>query len=220
MSSKSWSSRTQSNELLKCVIPTCPKRRTKVSRYCRTHMRRKERWGDARFGFHWNTKSIQQYLDAAQAFVRDNREHPGVAAAIEFLDSMLSTAYKQTTPPSAIGRLARAMRHLSDFGVTGEQLLSRAICVLYYSESEHRHDRVLEVQVRNTGNYALLAAPRLGNNITHQQYGRQLGYLLWNNLKTLFVHIIVQHRKEQAEAAKLQAALNTPFSSPDSPEGS
>ena len=92
MSSKSnlWA-RIALNEQKQCKLSTCSKPRKQMGGYCNTHTRRVTRWGSPK-GFAWQRSLIDQYLEAAEKFVRVRREHVAIKAGLDFLDTALTTA--------------------------------------------------------------------------------------------------------------------------------
>jgi len=203
----------ENNELQACAITGCQKQRSKLSRHCVAHAQRNTQWGHPRFGFAWRKLDIDHHLDAGRGFVEKNSDHKGVVAAVQWIEESLASAHRSTQQPKAHGRLTRALSHLHDHHVSPSELLSRCIATLYYAEQHRRHELEPEVLTRNLGRYALLGAPKIGPPSQQRQYGKVVGRYLFSNLKKLFAHVLVYHRRCERERAELQSALDEPFSS-------
>jgi hypothetical protein len=203
------------NESQSCKVRGCQQARHKLAGYCQKHAQRNTKWGHP-LGRAWSRREIDQYLPAARSFIEENREHRGIAAAIEFLDAELSSAYEKVKHTHMItGFLANSLRHLHDFGVTGEEILVRVVACLLFEDQLAAREADPEVFKRNSGRYVLLAAPRLGPPVRMQKYGRTLGRWLFANLKPLYAHVLSYTRRRERERERRREAFLQPFAGED-----
>jgi hypothetical protein len=199
------------NESDSCKVRGCQQGRHKLSGYCQRHALRNTKWGHP-LGRAWSRREIDEYLPAARSFIEENREHRGIVAAAEFLDAELSSAYEKVKRTHMItGFLAHSLRHLHDFGVTGDEILVRAVACLLLEDQLPARETDPEVFKRNSGRYVLLGAPRLGPPVRMQKYGRVLGRWLFAALKPLYAHILSHTRKLERDSERRREAFLEPF---------
>ena len=203
----------EENQSKKCSVNGCPRARHKLSAHCSLHAMRKQHWGHPVAGKAWKVTHINGYLDQAQSFVSRQRDHKGVVAAIEWLDAMLATAHKQANEPKARGPIERSFRHLSTFGITGEQLLVRCVAVLFYIDDQLTPEEMEgEVVRRNMGRFCMHAAPKIAPSpATCRKYSASFGRAVWGRLSKLFMHVLVYQRTARQEREAMTASFKEPF---------
>ena len=91
MSKSSIWARVKLNEKKPCKITTCKNMRVKMNGFCGMHQRRVERWGHPK-GYAWQKRLIDPYLEKAEEFVQEHREHRAVKAGVDYLNHALATA--------------------------------------------------------------------------------------------------------------------------------
>jgi hypothetical protein len=84
------------NEERECSLRGCIRLRVKLSAPCGTHLRRRHRWGSPEQGRRFLVRGLLPREDVARDFLQVNRNHRAVAAAVDWFNGRLHSAYKHT----------------------------------------------------------------------------------------------------------------------------
>lgn len=116
--------RSQSN--LGCAVSSCARTVQGLSRYCRFHDQRNQTYGHP-LGTTFRHGQLKPFKREAALFIQKQRGHPGIEAAIQWLDNWIQEApdpgviHARSTARARSNRLLDRMRR---GGVTGEDALA------------------------------------------------------------------------------------------------
>ena len=126
---KDWfPDRAARNEAKKCLVDSCFKHRHKVSGYCRTHERQKERYGHP-LGRAIQKRDYMREQEDVMVFMEKYSEHPTMKSGVEWFNSLLAE--------SATGRKVPGKLELNGLiraGVEGKTCLHAVLSIWLYSE--------------------------------------------------------------------------------------
>ena len=197
-----------------CNVSTCERTRHKLSRFCRVHDDRRQRWGSVH-GHVWRAGNIKQHRPNAEAFLALQLEHPAIITAERFLRDMMDSSYKTLhVDRRACTPCTKAWSALRQADVSAHEILVRAISVTLYMLSLPKADQAMDTYVRQLGNDILrLVKPRIARGSKQTKYSIAIGGTIWGSLKSLLVGIIVHVQQAERAQADFDAAAKIPFRS-------
>jgi hypothetical protein len=200
------------NEARACALRGCKKPRRKLAKHCRLHDERRRKWGHAVAGKCWRGGDIDSYREVAEAFLTNHADHPGIKLGVEWLEAALVKAV-EFAEGRAYGQVSRALKHLADRGVSGQELLVRAVATTLYMIELPDHLQELAPYSRNLGHHCLRAAPGLATGERQRQYSASVGAYIYSGLKPLLLRIIVHKQQLDRQKQRFEAAAAQPFAS-------
>jgi hypothetical protein len=194
-----------------CAMNGCEKPRFKLAKHCRMHDERRRRWGTPRSRC-WRSGDINTYADVAEDFITANAEHPGIAAAVQWLDAVLEDAGKKIGQPLATGPVTKVFGRLNLAGIEGQALLIRCVAVTLHLTELPEREQELEPYVRNLGHHVVrLVVPAIAKGEKQRKYSRAVGSFLYAQLSTLLAQVMLHKRRHEQAKKQFDEAAKEPF---------
>lgn len=135
-----------------CEARGCTRRVEGHRRFCRVHRDRKDKTGSP-VGKNLTLLQLKPCLRDVKAFLDEHRDHPGIVAAIQYLEGLLSSA----VPPPTIHARSTGQERANDWlaylhreGVDGREVLKMVASIHFYVEWDprrHQGDEWFDWQV-------------------------------------------------------------------------
>lgn len=141
-----------------CAAKGCTSTTSGYSRFCRRHGWQYYRAGDPNGRILRKRKDLGPYREIAAAAVMRNMDHPGIAGAVRWLESLMDWG-KEYQGHGVKGELAKNLRRLRRDGATGEAMLTRIAAVAFYAEANKRTWEDGVCHTVNLGHHCLYTTP-------------------------------------------------------------
>ena len=207
------------NVTLQCEVDDCDNHRVGISRYCSTHLRKKQLFGSPT-GFKLRKNKYMKEAPMIEKVLEKQADHPGLQTALMFLDGLLKDAvekplyneqcFKSRLP--AHGHL----RDLVDVGITAMDILVVCCSVLAYMRrigyiNETREELVLQLGAavlycRQYSTAEWKSKKRIGRTPR-----RRLGEYLVTNLLPFMFTVVLGVEKYKQVAAEARDMMKKPF---------
>lgn len=208
------------NEATICVVKGCQHHRVDMSRFCKTHLGIYRRSGHPN-GSVVNLKEMKPVRNDVRAFLLRHAAHPGVVAAIGWLDRSIANSFvpaglNHYMPPET--QALELWHRLKARGVTGEEVFETlAAMVLLRSRKPDRFHNEEEWQtqvgtkvVRHR--YTSGIAAKGQHSFTGRAARRHLGETVMLNIGVLLERLVDHLEREKLSPPIAQLpGLDTPF---------
>ena len=215
---KDWfSHKAAQNEEKKCLVNSCFNHRHKVSGYCKTHDRQRERYGHP-LGWAINKREYMREQEDVWTFIDKHIGHPAIKAGIDWFNKLLADSASGLRVP-AKAELNQLIRE----GVEGKACLNAVLSVWLFSE---RKPAILPDDIRLTfalANALFGTAHRIKIQVyrhgkQHHYYKpashraiKELGQYVRQNLAPLQVNVFGAILRDLAKEDEIINALHKPF---------
>jgi len=207
------------NQLKKCELPECNKRRRGLSRFCHYHRTKFQRYGDPN-GKSYIPSTWNNERSEVIELLALNADHPGITRAIEFLDRWIFGCGRGV----GVGHECIDQLHISQ--VTGRQVLTEITAIYlfslrnphriftkrYYHRKHHYYyeSHLFMLMARKV----ILMVPGKSQNLKHLTV-RHIARHLRKNLGVLIDNVARSIEEKFEDHAELMRSQNIPLRTED-----
>ena len=201
------------NERRKCALPGCYEHRYQVSQYCRRHRDKNVLYGHPEAErISWN--DLSESKERVSEVINMNLDHPGIQAALQFLNSLLlRAAHGDQSVPCPL-----LFSRLHSHGVTPLEMLKCAASVWHFGikedgrrikSADHR-DIVVGQKIvrifgfRGRGNHSI-------GMLVQRKHHREIGQYIRRGLATILLNVSSAAQRKEDEDAQRQRDMYLPL---------
>lgn len=206
------------NQSKPCSVAGCYSPRTRISSFCKKHVRTRHLWGHP-LGHRITPRAYEVESLAVSAFIDTHRDHPAIVAALKWLDDWMIRAWNGDSSVAAY----REFQRLHERSVSAVSVL-RAAAALWVYASHFPNRLPDDVRLTYAMSLAVLAliprerrpSPSKQGSVSYvakfpASARRGIGERIRNNLGALMVNITDALNHIEAQQRSQREALRVPF---------